>query len=101
MGGVGLRLCTKRISFIPESSCEAPLTDVDSQQFPGNDSGTSHITLVIVECISYASGSEEYNSNSTDDLGSECSWVRVLVPAESGEAGQNDEEDSICMPEGC
>lgn len=101
MGGVGLRLGKKRISFVPESSCEAPLTDVDSQQFPGNDSGTSHVTLGIVECISYASGSEEYNSNSTDYLGCECSWVSVLVLAESGEAGQHDEEDGICVPEGC
>lgn len=74
------------------------LTDEDGQQFPSDDGGTSDITLLRFESVSYASGSEEDECDDTSDLSCQSCMLGVLVFAEGSEASKDDEEDGVCVP---
>jgi hypothetical protein len=82
------------------TTCEAPLTNEDSQQLPSDDGCTSDITLLRLKGISYAGGSEEHQCDNTGNLRCQSSMLSVLVLAEGSEASKDDEEDSVCVPKG-
>lgn len=77
------------------------LTDVDRQKLPSNHSCASNVTFLRVESVPDASRGKEDECNDANNLGSERSMVGMLVLAEGSEASEDDQEDDVCVPQGC
>lgn len=75
------------------------LGDEDGDELKGNNGCSSDITLVGVEGVSDAGRGEEDDGDASCDLGAEASMLVSLVSTEDGSSSNEQEDNTVCVPE--